>query len=104
MQRRMNRDVMRQARQLQERIAKAQEEIENSTVEVSAGGGAVTVVMSGKPKVHSITIAPEVIDKEDPEMLQDIIVAAVNEALDKAASLQHEKLGALSGLGLPGLS
>lgn len=105
MQRRMSRDFLRQARQLQERLAKAQEEIEGTTVEASAGGGAVTVVMTGKPKVHSISIAPEAIDPEDREMLQDLIVAAVNEALERAQAMQAEKLGGLAprGMGLPGL-
>lgn len=101
----MSRDFMRQARQLQERLAKLQEEVENTTVEASAGGGAVTVVVTGKPKVHSITIAAEVIDPDDPEMLQDLIVAAVNEALERAQAMQTEKLGGLAppGMGFPGL-
>ncbi len=105
MQRGMSRDLMRQARQLQERLAKVQEEIENTTVEASAGGGAVTVVVTGKPKVHSIAIAPEVIDPDDVEMLQDLIMVAVNEALEKIRAAQMQQLGGLTGgLDIPGLS
>jgi DNA-binding YbaB/EbfC family protein len=102
----MNRnDLMRQARQLQERLAKAQEEIENTVVEATAGGGAVKVTLNGKPKVESITIDPDAIDPDDVEMLQDLILAAINEALDKAMTLQAEKMGMFGSQGLkfPGL-
>ncbi len=107
MQRGMNRnDLMRQARQLQEQLVKAQEEIENTTIEATAGGGAVTVVVNGKPKVESIAIDPDAIDPDDVEMLQDLILAAMNEALEKAQALQAEKLGMFGGGGglkIPGL-
>ncbi len=86
-------------------MSKAQQELEESTVEASAGGGAVTVVVTGHPKIRSITIAPEVVDPEDVEMLQDLIAAALNEALEKVRTMQLERLGALAGgLNIPGLT
>ncbi len=97
--------MMRQVQQMQAQMSKAQQELEESTIEASAGGGAVTVAVSGHPKVKSITIAPEAVDPEDVEMLQDLIVAALNEALEKVRTMQVERLGALTGgLNIPGLT
>ena len=104
-QRGMNPDMMRRLQQMQSSLAKAQKDIEESTVEASAGGGAVNVVVNGQPKVQSLKIAPEAVDPADVEMLEDLIVAAVNEALEKVRALQAKHLGGLtSGLNIPGLT
>jgi DNA-binding YbaB/EbfC family protein len=104
-QRGMNPDMMRRLQQMQSSLAKAQKEIEEATVEASAGGGAVNVVVNGQPKLQSLKIAPEAVDPADVEMLEDLIVAAVNEALEKMRALQAQRLGGLtSGLNIPGLT
>ncbi len=93
---------MKQLQELQAGMLKAQEALEQETVEVSAGGGAVTVVMTGHQKVQSIRINPEVLDPDDVEMLQDLIVAAVNEAVERSQQMAAERMGRLTGgLGLP---
>jgi len=90
--------------QLQARLAKIQEELGNETVEASVGGGAVSVVMTGHQKVQSVKIAPEVVDPEDVPMLEDLVVAAVNEAVEKSRELVNRRLGALTGgMKIPGL-
>ena len=101
----MNPVMLRQLQQMQARISKAQQELEESTVEASAGGGAVTVVVNGHPKIESIRIAPEAVDPDDVEMLQDLIAAALNEALEKVRTMQLQRLGGLAGgLNIPGLT
>ncbi|HWH54594.1 MAG TPA: YbaB/EbfC family nucleoid-associated protein [Gaiellaceae bacterium] len=99
--------LMRQAQQMQEQMAKAQEELASETVEASAGGGMVTVKATGAGEIKEIKIAPQAIDPDDPEMLADMVLAAVNEALRSAQSLMESKLGGamggMQGLGLPGL-
>ena len=101
----MNKNMMRQAQQLQKQMAKLQEEIENSKVENSVGGGVVKVVVTGKMVVESIEIDPEVVDSEDVKMLQDLVQSAVNGAIEKAQELASTKMGALTGgLNIPGLS
>ncbi|MDP2948052.1 MAG: YbaB/EbfC family nucleoid-associated protein [Chloroflexota bacterium] len=101
----MNPDMLRQLQQMQAQISKAQQELEESTVEASAGGGAVTVVVSGHPKIESIRIAAEAVDPDDVEMLQDLIAAALNEALEKVRTMQLQRLGGLAGgLNIPGLT
>lgn len=96
--------MLKQVAQMQEQMAKAQEELANETVEASAGGGMVTVKATGALEIVEVRIAPEAIDPDDPEMLADLIIAAVNEALRSAQSLAEAKLGgAVGGLGLPGL-
>lgn len=91
-------------RQMQERLHKAQEELAQLTVEASVGGGAVTVVMSGDQKMVSIKISPEVVDPNDVEMLQDLIMAAVNEGLAKSQELATKRLSAIAGgLKIPGM-
>src|SRR3989441_12655635 len=99
--------MMKQVQQMQEQMAKAQEELANETVEASAGGGMVTVKATGALEIVEIKIAPEAIDPDDPEMLSDMVLAAVNEALRSAQSLVESKLGGamggMQGLGLPGL-
>ena len=100
--------IMEQAQQLQERLARLQEETAAKIVEASAGGGMVTVKVSGDLVIKAITIAPEAIDPDDPELLQDMVLAATNEALRAAQELQQTRLGGLTGgmdlgsLGLPG--
>jgi DNA-binding YbaB/EbfC family protein len=88
-------------------MEKAQEELKTAFVEHSAGGGAVTVKVSGALEVSEIIIKPEAIDPEDPEMLQDLLVSAVNGAVAAAQQLQQQKmmgqLGGLGGLGIPGM-
>src|ERR687885_2145735 len=97
--------LMQQAQQMQEQMAKAQEELAQETVEASAGGGMVTVKATGALEITEIKIAPEAIDPDDPDLLADMVLAAVNEALRSAQSLVESKLGGvmggLGGLGLP---
>jgi DNA-binding YbaB/EbfC family protein len=101
----MNQKFLRQAQELQARMLKAQEELANATVEGSAGGGAVTVVADGAQKIRSVKIAPEAAQAGDVEMLQDLVVAAVNEALAKSQEMASSRLGALTGgLKIPGLT
>ena len=101
----MNKNMMRQAQQLQKQMAKMQEEIENSKIENSVGGGVVKVVVTGKMIVESIEIDPEVVDAEDVEMLQDLVQTAINGAIEKAQELASTKMGALTGgLKIPGLT
>ena len=104
----MNRQMRRQMKQmagLQEALAKAQDELEEMTVEASAGGGAITVMMTGQQKIKSIKISPEVVDPEEVDMLEDLVTAAVGEAIEKSQSLASEHMGGLTGgLGLPGLT
>jgi DNA-binding YbaB/EbfC family protein len=88
----------------QEMLAKAQAELASSTVEGTAGGGAVRVTMSGEMKVTGIAIEPEVVDPGDVEMLQDLIMAAIADATEKASGIQAQSFGSItSGLNLPGL-
>ena len=93
-----------QLQKLQQDMLATQEALDDEVVEVTAGGGAITIVMTGQQKVKSITIDPEVLDPDDVEMLQDLIVAAVNEAIEASQGLAAERMGGLTaGLGLPGL-
>ncbi|MBO5713415.1 MAG: YbaB/EbfC family nucleoid-associated protein [Clostridia bacterium] len=91
--------LMKQAQKMQEQMQKAQEELENTEVEGSSGGGAVTVVMDGKKVVSSITIKPEIVDPDDIEMLEDLIMAAYNDALSEAEDLYNEVMGPLGNNG-----
>jgi DNA-binding YbaB/EbfC family protein len=96
--------MLQQLQKLQEEMVKTQEALGDETVIVTAGGGAITVVISGHQKIQSITIEPEVVDPDDMEMLQDLVTAAVNEAIDKSQQLAADRLGALTGgLSIPGL-
>lgn len=97
--------MAQQIQKLQEEMAQAQEALGDETVEVSVGGGVVTVVMTGHQKVRSVTIDPEAIDPDDVEMLQDLILAAVNEAVERSQGLAADRMGALTGgLNIPGLT
>lgn len=90
--------------QAQEMLAKAQAELAASSVEGTAGGGAVRVSMSGEQKITGIKLSPDVVDPEDVEMLEDLIMAAIADATEKANELQQQSFGAITGgLGLPGL-
>jgi DNA-binding YbaB/EbfC family protein len=101
----MDKRLLRQAQQLQARLAKAQEELGDMTVEATSGGGAVRVVIDGRQKVHSVEISPEVISAEDAELLQDLVMAAMNEAVAKSQELANKHLGsATGGLNIPGLT
>jgi nucleoid-associated protein EbfC len=99
--------IMQQAAQMQAEMAKAQEELAHETVEASAGGGMVTVVVGGDLEVKELRISPEAIDPDDPELLADTVVAAVNEGIRSAQSLVQTRLGGMLGglgnMGLPGL-
>ena len=97
--------IMKQAQKMQAQMAKVQEELAQRTVEASAGGGMVTVVVTGKQEIMSITIEPEVIDASDKEMLQDLVVAAVNEGLRKSQEMVAEEMKKITGgLQIPGLT
>ena len=85
--------LMKQAQEMQEQMAKAQEELRNETVEASAGGGMVTVKATGGLEIVEIKISPDAIDPDDPDLLADMVLAAVNEALRSAQSLVEAKLG-----------
>ena len=96
--------MLSQLQKLQEEMARAQEKLGDETVQVSAGGGTISAVMTGKQQLVSIKIAKEAVDPEDVEMLQDLIVAVINEAIEKSQGLAAERMGALTGgLNLPGL-
>jgi len=100
----MDKSILRQAQQLQAKLAKAQEELGNMTVEATSGGGAVKVVIDGHQKVHSVEISPEAVEAGDVELLQDLIIAAVNEAITKSQELVNKRLSSLTGgLNIPGL-
>ena len=100
----MNKNFLKQAQQMQARLAKVQEELETETVEASAGGGAVKVIATGKQTIESVTIDPDAVDPDDVEILQDMVLAAVNEALAMSQQLVSERIGAITGgLKLPGM-
>ncbi|MDI6795587.1 MAG: YbaB/EbfC family nucleoid-associated protein [Desulfatibacillaceae bacterium] len=97
-------NILKQAQQLQAKMEKLQEELAQKTVEGSAGGGMVRVVANGKQQIISINIEKEVVDPEDVEMLQDMITAAVNDALAKSQEMATQQMGSLTGgLNIPGL-
>jgi DNA-binding YbaB/EbfC family protein len=96
--------MMKQAQQLQTKMMKMQEELAEKTVEASAGGGMVKVVASGRQQVVSLVIEKEVVDPDDIEMLQDLIIAAVNDALAKSQEMVSGEMSKLTGgLNIPGL-
>lgn len=96
--------IMKQVQKMQEDMARLQEELKDMTVEATSGGGMVKVVANGKQEIKEIKINREVIDPEDPEMLEDLVLSAVNEALRRSQELQAEQMGRLTGgLKIPGL-
>ncbi len=100
----MNKKFLQQAQQLQKQMMNIQTELESAKIEGSSGGGAVKATVTGKMRVESITIDPEVIS-EDVELLQDLVTAAINEALDKAQEMASTRMGAVTGgLNIPGIT
>src|SRR5215813_9391254 len=105
----MNRDMLSQLGQMQEKLAKAQQELEEKVATGSAGGGAVKIEITGGMRVQALTIDPEVVDPADVGMLEDLVTAAVNEALQQVQDFQMGQIGGLAGglglggLGIPGL-
>ncbi|MGZ5308703.1 MAG: YbaB/EbfC family nucleoid-associated protein [Solirubrobacterales bacterium] len=103
--------MMQQVQQMQAEMMKAQEQLKEESVEASAGGGMVKVKMSGDLRLLALTILPDAIDAEDAELLQDMVLAAVNEAIRSAQELANSKMGGITGglgggaggLGLPGM-
>jgi hypothetical protein len=96
---------LQQVKVLQEKMAKMQEDLASKTVEASAGGGMVTVVVNGRQEVLSVKIDRQVVDPEDIEMLQDLVVAAVNDGLRRAQEMASAEMGKLAGgLNIPGLN
>ena len=103
----MNQDMLKQLAEMQERMLKAQEDIESRVAEATAGGGAVKVEITGGYKVKSLHIDPDVVDPDDMGMLEDLVIAAMNEAIAKVQAFHSDSMGAvtggLEGLGIPGL-
>lgn len=100
----MNRDMMARLTQMQEQLAKAQQEVESRVATGTSGGGAVKVEVTGSYKVQSVKIEPDVIDPDDVGMLEDLVMAAISDALDQVQAFQAENLGPLAGgLNLPGM-
>lgn len=98
-------NIMKQAKKLQERMAQLQDQLALKTVEASAGGGMVTVRVNGKHELVSLKIDREVVNPDDPEMLQDLIIAAVNEGVRKAQEMAAAEMAKITGgLSIPGLS
>ncbi|MDI9505953.1 MAG: YbaB/EbfC family nucleoid-associated protein [Candidatus Excrementavichristensenella sp.] len=96
--------LARQAQKLQQNMARLQEELEAREFEASAGGGMVSAKVNGKKELLDLIIAPEAIDPDDPEMLQDLVIAAVNEALKNAGDTMEREMGKMTGgIGIPGL-
>jgi DNA-binding YbaB/EbfC family protein len=100
----MNKFVLRQAQDLQAKLVKAQQELADMTTEVSSGGGAIKIVIDGQQRIRSVSISLEVINAEDAEMLEDLVMTAVNEAIQKSQELAASHLSGLTGgLKIPGL-
>jgi nucleoid-associated protein EbfC len=100
----MDRRMMKQIEDMQKKMVKAQADLANETVTATAGGGAVTVEMNGHHEVKSVKIDPEAIDPEDVETLEDMVLTAFNQALEKAQEMAQQKMGAITGgLNVPGL-
>ena len=100
----MNKKMLTQAQQLQKHMLKMQEELESQTVEATSGGGVVKAVVSGKMKLESLTIDPDAVSPDDVEMLQALVLAAVNEGIDKAQEMASSRMNSLTGgMNIPGL-
>ena len=97
-------DMLKKAQKMQEEMAATQAALEEREYEVSAGGGAVTVKINGKHEILALDIQPDVVDPDDVEMLSDILIAAINEAIKKVDSVSEEEMSKISGqMGLPGM-
>jgi DNA-binding YbaB/EbfC family protein len=98
-------NIMKQAQQMQRRMAELQEELGKKQIEASAGGGMVTAVVSGKQQLLSLKIDPAAVDPEDVEMLQDLVTAAVNEAIKQSQQMASEEMSKITGgMNIPGLT
>ena len=94
--------MLQKVQQLQEEMVKTQDALADETISVTAGGGAIEITITGQQRLRNVRIDPDVVNPEDVEMLQDLIVAAVNEAIERSQTMAAERLGALTGgLGLP---
>jgi len=101
----MNKFMMHQAQKLQEKLVKAQQELSKTTVEASSGGGVVKVTINGQQKIQSIKISPEVINPDDVELLEDLVLTAVSEAISRSQELAAQRLSGLTGgFKIPGLT
>jgi len=101
----MNKFLMQQTQKLQEKLAKTQEDLEKLTVKASSGGGAIKVTVNGQQKIQSVKISPEVVNPEDVELLEDLVLTAVSEAITKSQQAAAEQIGGLTGgLKIPGLT
>lgn len=97
-------NIMKQAQLMQQKMARLQEELGSRQVEATAGGGMVSAVVNGKQQLVSLSIEKSVVDPEDVEMLQDLVLAAVNEALKKSQDMMQEEMGKITGgMNIPGL-
>ncbi len=100
----MNQRILKQAQELQAKMAKIQEELAKTTIEATAGGGTVKVTINGQQEIQAIKISPEVVNPQDVEMLEDLVLAAIKEAYTKSQELANQKMGGLTaGLRIPGL-
>jgi len=98
------RNLMKQAQELQAKLAKMQEELANTIMEGTSGGGTVKVTINGQQEIQSIKISPEVVDPQEVEMLEDLVLAAIKDAMTKAQELASKRMGGLTGgLNIPGL-
>ena len=101
----MNKFMMQQAQKLQQKLAKAQQELSDAILEVSSGGGVITVTINGQQHIKAVKISPEVVDPDDVELLEDLVLAAVNEAISQSQELAAKQMGELTGgLNIPGLT
>jgi DNA-binding YbaB/EbfC family protein len=101
----MSKFMLRQAQELQAKLVKAQQELAEATVEASSGGGAVKVTITGQQQILSVKIAPEAINPDDVELLEDLVLTAVSEAITKSQELAAERLSKVTGgLNIPGLT
>jgi len=94
--------LMKQAQKMQKQMEQAQEELENKVLEVSAGGGVVKITITGKKEIKDLTIDPAAVDPEDVEMLQDLLISAINEAVRQAEELASKEMGKFMPAGMPG--
>lgn len=100
----MNQRFVQQAQQLQARLAKIQEELANTVIEASSGGGVVRITINGQQEIQSVKISPEVVNQGDVEMLEDLVLSAIKEAHSKSQELATKKMGGLTGgMKIPGL-
>lgn len=99
----MNRNLLRQAQEMQNKLTRAQEGLASLMVEGSAGGGAIKVVMTGQQSVQSVKVSPEAVNPQEIELLEDMIMAAVNDAIQKSQEMAQKKLSSITGMKIPGL-